>query len=71
MIKTKKGRLHINGKTCEVIADLTVIMKGCREFFAVNGLCAEEVFKFATENSLLSAEELEAEENEGGDPDGE
>ena len=71
MIKTQKGHLQNKGKAQEIIADLTVIMKGCRELFAVRGYDVDDIFKFAIENSFLSAEELEAEENEGGDPDGE
>ncbi|MBR7161707.1 MAG: hypothetical protein IKD07_04750, partial [Clostridia bacterium] len=45
MIKTQKGHLQIKGKAQEIIADLTVIMKGCRELFAVRGYDVDDIFK--------------------------
>lgn len=46
MIKTKKGKLSINGRTIEIMEDLAIIILGVKDAFTKSGIPEDRANKF-------------------------
>lgn len=63
MLKSEKGRITIEGPAYEVMADLSVLIRGIHKFLAneYGEETAKEFIDVSIKNSMATEEELEAE----------
>ena len=46
MIKSKKGKLYINGRTIEIMGDLAIIIFGVKDAFTKSGIPEDKANEF-------------------------